>query len=352
VDYTDPLVDSAKAVIVSGPGATPVSQLENLTGKNVYYYADTIPYERLVRLSEAFRKDGKPPIQLTAADANLELEDLLEMVNAGLVPMTVADERLAKAWARILPGIQVHSNIVVAEGPVSWAIQKNTPQLKSMVNEFIKDHRLGTGYGNTIVRRYLRDERWVKDATDRQDLQRFESLVKLFREYGDKYNFPYLLLAAQGYQESGLNPNLKSRVGAVGVMQIKPSTAAGNPIGIPDVQKTDRNIEAGAKYLRYMIDQYYADDPMDPVTRGLFALASYNAGPNMVRKLREQAAAEGYDPNLWFNNVEIIASQKIGRETVQYVGNIYKYYLAYKMVTDKEDQRQAARQSSANRASK
>jgi len=159
-------------------------------------------------------------------------------------------------------------------------------------------------------------------------------------------------MIAQGYQESGLNPNLKSKVGAVGLMQIKPSTAAGNPIGIPDVQKTDRNIEAGAKYLRYMIDQYYADDPMDPVTRGLFALASYNAGPNMVRKLREQAAAEGYDPNLWFNNVEIIASQKIGRETVQYVGNIYKYYLAYKMVTDKEYQRQAARQSSANRASK
>jgi membrane-bound lytic murein transglycosylase MltF len=132
-------------------------------------------------------------------------------------------------------------------------------------------------------------------------------------------------------------------------MQIKPSTAAASPIEIPDVQKTDRNVEAGAKYLRYMVDQYYANEPMGPVTKGIFALASYNAGPNMIHKLRTEAAQEGYDPNRWFNNVEIIASKRLGRETVQYVGNIYKYYLAYKLVTDKDARRQAARQNTASR---
>jgi membrane-bound lytic murein transglycosylase MltF len=129
-------------------------------------------------------------------------------------------------------------------------------------------------------------------------------------------------------------------------MQIKPSTAAAQPIGIPDITKPDRNIEAGAKYLRYMVTQYYANEPMDRVTKGLFALASYNAGPARIRKLRQQAGAEGYDPNKWFNNVEIIASKEIGRETVQYVSNIYKYYLVYEMVTKRDTERQAAIQKS------
>jgi membrane-bound lytic murein transglycosylase MltF len=161
-------------------------------------------------------------------------------------------------------------------------------------------------------------------------------MVKLFQKFGNQYSFPHLLLAAQGYQESGLNQTLKSRAGAVGVMQIKPSTAAGKEIGIPDVHKLDRNIEAGAKYMRYMVEQYYADEPMDDVTKGLFAIASYNAGPARIRKLRKEAEERGYNPNLWFNNVEVIAAKEIGRETVQYVSNIYKYYLAYKMVTERQ----------------
>jgi membrane-bound lytic murein transglycosylase MltF len=210
------------------------------------------------------------------------------------------------------------------EGPLSWAMQKNTPQLKATVDEFVTDHRIGTSYGNTVVRKYLNDIKWVQDATARKDLERFQRLVKFFREYGDKYRFPYLLLAAQGYQESRLDPRLRSRAGAIGVMQIKPSTAAASPIGITDIQKTDRNVEAGAKYLRYMVKQYYENEPMDPVRKGLFALASYNAGPNTIRKLRAEAAAEGYDPNRWFNNVEIIASKRMGNETVQYVSNIYR----------------------------
>jgi membrane-bound lytic murein transglycosylase MltF len=194
----------------------------------------------------------------------------------------------------------------------------------------------------------MKDVKWVKEARARRDLDRFESLVGLFREYGEKYRFPYLLLAAQGYQESRLNPNLRSRTGAVGVMQIKPSTAAASPIEIRDVQRTDRNVEAGAKYMRYMVTEYYQDEPMDPIRKGLFALASYNAGPNAIRKLRAEAEAEGYDPNRWFNNVEIMASKRIGQETVDYVANIFKYYLAYKMITERDVRNRAARRRTAH----
>jgi membrane-bound lytic murein transglycosylase MltF len=342
VDFTDPIFDNARAVIVSGPGVQ-LSRLEDLSGHEVYYFRNTIPYEKLQRLSEGLERDGKPPVQLTPAAADLQLDDLMEMVNAGLVPMTVAEDKVAQYWAKVLPNLKVHSEIVLAESPLAWAVQENTPQLKSVLNEFIADHKVGTLFGNTVRDKYLSRVKWVKNATEGADLDRFEELVRLFHRYGDKYHFPYLLLAAQGYQESGLNQDLRSKAGAVGVMQIKPSTAAGDPIDITGIGKTDRNIEAGAKYLRYMVNHYYANEPMDQVTKGLFALASYNAGPDRIEKLRALAAAEGYNPNLWFNNVEFAAAREIGAETTNYVGNIYKYYLAYKMVAEQDARRQASR---------
>jgi membrane-bound lytic murein transglycosylase MltF len=350
VEYADPFYDNAKMIIVSGPGAPPVTRLEDLSGKEVYCHSNTEAYKKLTDLSETFKTEGRAPIELTPANQDLQPEDILEMVNAGLVPITVGEDRLDHFWAEILPHLELHSNIVVDEEKLGWAMQKDTPQLKAMVDQFVHGHKVGTAYGNTIVCKYLDNIEWVRDATSGQDLARFQELVRLFHEYGDKYDFPYLLLAAQGYQESRLNPNLKSPAGAVGVMQIKPSTAARSPIEIPDVRKTDRNVEAGAKYLRYMVTQYYADEPMSRVMRGLFALASYNAGPNRIEKLRTEAAAAGYDPNRWFNNVEIIASKEIGNETVQYVSNIYKYYLSYKMLMERNANRQAARQKALGSA--
>ena len=342
VDFTDPLYDDAKAVIVSGPGEQ-LSRLEDLSGREVYYFSHTTSYENLRRISEDLQRDGKPPIRLTPAAPDLQMGDLMEMVNAGLIPMTVAEDKIAQAWAKVLPNLKIHSQIVVAGSPLAWVVQPNTPQLKSVVNEFIRDHKIGTLYGNTVTGKYLSNIKWVKDAIAGKDLARFEDLVHLFHTYGEKYDFPYLLLAAQAYQESGLNQRLRSKAGAVGVMQIKPSTAAANPIGITGIERTDRNIEAGAKYLRYMVSHYYANEPMDQMTKGLFALASYNAGPDRIEKLRPVAAKEGYDPNRWFNNVEFVAASAIGAETPNYVGNVYKYYLAYKMTTEQDARRQASR---------
>ena len=226
---------------------------------------------------------------------------------------------------------------MLGKAPLCWAVQRNTPQLKAVLNDFINSHGLGTAYGNTVARRYLQAVKWVEAATSRDDLKRFNEMVKLFEKYGNQYNYPYLMLSAQAFQESRLNQRLISRAGAVGVMQIKPATAAQNPIDIRDVYKLDHNIEAGAKFMRFIETQYFQGEVMDPVTESLFATASYNAGPEKIQTLRKEAAARGYNPNLWFNNVEIIASLVIGRETVQYVSNIYVYYLAYKMVIERQE---------------
>jgi membrane-bound lytic murein transglycosylase MltF len=342
VDFTDPVYEDARAVIVSGPGIQ-LSRLEDLSGHEVYYFRNTSLFEKLGRVSEELQRAGKPPIRLNAAPADLQMDDLLEMVNAGLVPMTVAEDKVAQYWAKVLPNLNVHSDIVVSESPLAWAVQQNTPKLRSIINEFLRDHKVGTLFGNAVTEKYLSDIKWVKDAIAGADLARFERLVPLFRKYGDQYHFPYLLLSAQGFQESGLNQRVRSRAGAVGVMQLKPSTAAGDPIDIIGIDRIDRNIEAGAKYLRYVTSHYYGNEPMDEVTKGLFALASYNAGPDRIEGLRRMAATEGYDPNLWFNNVEFIAAREIGAETTNYVGNIYKYYLAYKMITEQNTRRQASR---------
>ena len=150
-------------------------------------------------------------------------------------------------------------------------------------------------------------------------------------------------MAAQGYQESGLDQNVKSRVGAVGVMQVMPAT--GRELGVGDIRQLEPNIHAGVKYIRFMIDQYFKDEPMDQLNKGLFAFASYNAGPARIRQLRKEAEKRGLDPNVWFGNVEQIASERIGRETVTYVSNIYKYYIAYRLVAEERARREEAKKA-------
>ena len=159
-------------------------------------------------------------------------------------------------------------------------------------------------------------------------------MVRLFQKYADKYDFDYLMIGAQAYQESGLDHSKKSPAGAIGVMQLLPTTAADRNVNISEIEKLENNIHAGTKYLRFIINQYYQDESMDDLNKMLFAFASYNAGPAKVNKLRKKTATMGLNPNVWFHNVEVAASKVIGRETVQYVSNVYKYYIAYRMVTE------------------
>ena len=151
-------------------------------------------------------------------------------------------------------------------------------------------------------------------------------------------------MAAQGYQESRLDQNAKSPVGAVGVMQVMPSTARDKNVGIPNIEEIDANIHAGTKYLRFMTDRYFDDPDIDTLNRGLFSFAAYNAGPAKVSKLRKEAAKMGLDPNVWFRNVEIVAAKRIGRETVQYVSNIFKYYLAYRYISEQNNSKNKSQQ--------
>ena len=192
-----------------------------------------------------------------------------------------------------------------------------------------------------MERRYLENASYVKNAASEAERKKLRALVKYFETYGSKYDVDYLLMVAQGYQESQLDQSAKSHVGAIGVMQVMPAT--GKDLAVGDIHQVEPNIHAGVKYFRFMIDQYYKNEPMDALNKGLMTLASYNAGPGRIRQLRKETARRGLNPNVWFGNVERIVSEKIGRETVQYVSNIFKYYVAYRMVLEQEQARARAR---------
>ena len=153
-------------------------------------------------------------------------------------------------------------------------------------------------------------------------------------------------MMAQGYQESTLNQEAKSKVGAVGIMQVMPAT--GEQMKVGDVHELDPNIHAGVKYIRFVVDKYFANEPMDDTNKILFAFAAYNAGSGRIHSLRQEATNKGLDPNVWFDNVEMIAAARIGMETVTYVANIYKYYVAYKLVVLQAEEKKKAKDALEN----
>ncbi len=338
VDFSTPSYKGVDEVIVTGPKAPAIASLDDLAGQEVWVRASSSYFDSLQRLNESLRERGLDPVVIRQAEEQLETEDLLEMVASGLLGVTVADDYLTDLWTEVLDGLEVHSDLVLRSGgEIGLMFRKDSPQLAAAVNEFIDDNKKGTLMGNILFKRYFQSTKWAKNAGAPEDLERLRGMVGLFQQYSGEYEFDWLLVAAQGYQESGLDQSAVSSAGAVGVMQLLRSTAADPNVGIPEIEILENNIHAGVKYLRFILDRYFPEGEMDDLNRHLFAFASYNAGPSRVRSLRKKAEEEGYDPDLWFRNVEIVAAKEIGRETVQYVSNIFKYYIAYSLTVGQEE---------------
>ena len=343
VDFASPIFGGVSELVVTGPQSPRIEVLDDLAGKEVFVRRSSSYHESLLALNDRFRAEGKAEVRITPAPESLEDEDLLEMVNAGLIGIVVVDSHKAEFWAQVFPAVVLHRDVAVRTGgEIAWAIRKGSPKLRAALDEFSATRKSGTAFGNELFRRYLKNVKYVKNAAAEAELAKFKELVRCFRRYGKDYGLDWMLMAAQGYQESRLDQNAKSRVGAIGVMQVMPAT--GRELQVGDVRLVEPNINAGVKYIRQIIDRHFKDEPMDEVNRTLFAFAAYNAGPGRIRALRKEATKRGLDPNVWFNNVELVAAEKIGRETVTYVSNIYKYYIAYRLVQGEYLERRDARQ--------
>jgi membrane-bound lytic murein transglycosylase MltF len=332
VDFSTPMKNDVREVLVTHTSDNPELTLEDLSGRSVHTRLSSSYYQSLLALNDTFETRGKNPVNIVAVDEHIEDEELLEMVNAGLISAIVIDSHKAEFWAQIFAGIKVHKDIVLREGAtVAWAIRKHSPVLEGMVNAFLKNNSEGTLLGNMLLRRYLEETRYVENALSSPEMKKFNATALLFQKYADRYGFDWLMVMSQAYQESRLDHSAHNKSGAVGIMQIKPSTAAGKNVNIADVSTLENNIHAGIKYLRFVRDRYFENEPMTELDKTLFSFAAYNAGPARVARLRNQATKQGLDPNIWFDNVEVIAAKQIGREPVQYVSNIYKYWIAYRL---------------------
>jgi len=346
IDFATPISDNVKKLLVTGPASPEIKLLDDLSGKDIAVSLDSSFYETLMALNKKFKEEKKPEMKIVPVDPRLEGEDIFEMINAGLLPMTVHDSHILNLWKQIYKDIVVHDEIPLKEkSKIAMALRKDSPQLKAILDEFSHENRLGTLTTNIIYNRYFKDTKWVKSALKREPFRKLEELVFLFKKYGEKYNFDWILLASFAYQESGFDQNAKSRVGAVGIMQVLPSTAADKSVGIPDISTPENNIHAGTKYLSVLRDTYFNDEQLDDYERTLFTMAGYNAGPNRIRRLRKEAVGHGLDPNKWFNNVEYIVASKVGHEPVEYVGNIFKYYVAYKRSLSELELRRQAKET-------
>jgi len=334
VDFASPPDQpGVKELVVTGPKSPAIASTDDLAGKTVHVRKASSYYESLDALNGRFKKEGKAAVKLVLVPDALEDEDMMEMVNAGLLEVIIVDNWKAKMWAPILPKIKVNEQFAVREGgKIGWAIRKGSSKLEAEILDFYKNYLKKQGVAAYRLKKYMSRVKQIKNSTGTSEWKRFEEMRALFQKYGDKYNFDPLMLAAQGYQESQLNQSAKSHVGAIGIMQVMPAT--GKELNVGDIRVTEPNIHAGAKYMDKLMTRYFSDANFTEQNRTLFAFASYNCGPGNVSKMRKEAVKRGLDPDQWFNNVEIVTAQKIGMETTTYVRNIYKYYVAYRLQLD------------------
>lgn len=343
VDFGAPLVTEVKELVVTGPAAPDIKTFDDLAEVPIHVRRSSSYYESLIRLDGERQAEGKKPLQIVAADERLEDEDLLEMVHAGLFPAAVVDDYIGKFWARVYDDIVVHDDLVLREGgDIAWAIRKDSPALKAMIDEFIPTVGEGTAFNDQLVGRYLKSTKWVTNALGENERARFTQVVDFLKKYSDRYGFDWLMIGAQGYQESRLDQGARSQSGAVGVMQLLPSTAADQKISVKNIEILENNIHAGVKYLNLLHRNYFDQPNLTPADKVFFSFAAYNAGPGGVSKARAKAKKMGLNPDIWFDNVEIAAGRTLGREPVQYVRNIFKYYVAYSQVMAGTEARKAA----------
>lgn len=319
VAFSRPYMTGVREVVVQGPDADHLDGLDDLSGRRVHVVAGS-SYARHLGALDAVRVREAAPY--------MEIGDVLELVEAGAWDYTVADLHLARAWAGALPDLTVREDLAVHEGGrVAWAVRKDNPRLLAALNRFARTVRQGSFLGNVLTRRYLTAGEHLVPPDEDDGLSRFRTLEPVFRKYAEEFGFDWLRLAALAYQESRFHQDKTSHAGAVGVMQVLPATA--RSVGIPakDIRTVEGNIEAGVRYLAHLRDQVFDDGDLSRGPRMNFITAAYNAGPTRVRELRREAARQGLDPDRWFGNVEHLASRTVGRETVDYVLAVNKYYV-------------------------
>ncbi len=324
VDFSSPTITGLKEIIVAGKTSPKLNSLADLSGKEIFLHPGS-SYESAARkLSDSLVRAGYPAIIIRPVDPYLETEDIMQFVNSGVIPYSATVEDIARLWSKKMDSLVLYDKFPLARN-ISYGIvmRKGSPKLKAATDKFAKENAKGTWMGNALYNKYAKSDKLLPNMHNKKTVAHVRALRATFEKYASQYRLDWLLLVAQGYQESTLRQDLVSPAGAVGIMQVLPSTAADRIINIRNITITENNVHAGIKFMRYLINQYFLGPGVDTLNCHLLALAAYNCGPARVEQLRRIAKAKGLNPNVWFDNVEIIAAQKVGRGN----GSVCKQHL-------------------------
>ena len=346
VAFSDPVVADAYEVVVTGPSAEPVNSLDELSGRPVFVRRSSSYYESLLGLNRDLEARGLPSASIVEVNEILGSGAILKLVHEGRLPATIVDAHIAEFWSEVFPGLVWNDEVRPrVNAQIAWVAQMDSPQLLEHINAFVKTHKKGTLSGNVLINRYLKNTDWLVKIEDQVVNQRLDSLRNLFEEKAALYDLDWRRLAAQAFQESGLDQSRRSSRGAIGLMQLMPATA--REMGFDDISTADANVEAGAKYMRHVIDTYFSDieqnSAVDPeIAREeayAIALAAYNAGPTRISRLRRTAESRGIDSRIWFDEMEPIVAREVGSEPVMYVQNVMEFSIQLQLQQQLREER-------------
>ncbi len=289
----------------------------DLIGKNIHVRKNSAYYDRLQNLSEEIGGE----INIIPAEGHLVTEELIQKVANGEINYTIADKNIALLNQTYYSNIDVETEISFPQR-IAWAVRKNSPDLHDAVDSWIEESRGSLKY-NVIYKKYFKDIKEYKQRVKSEFFSKGGSKISpyddILKKYADSINWDWRLLASLAYQESNFDPQTTSWAGAMGLMQVLPSTAYS--FGVTSLYDPEENIKAGTAYLEYL-DEYWKEIP-DSLMRRKFVLASYNAGPGHVSDARKLAEKYKKDPNLWDENVDIYLKLKAKPE--YYNDKVVKY---------------------------
>lgn len=341
VTFSDPILSHISEYVINNRSSPKIETLAQLSGQQIWVRKSSSYYASLLKVNKKLKDRKLAPVEIELINETIQDFELIEMVNLGLINATVLDSHKTKMWQGKMKNIQINRSYPIrTNGKIAWAMRKKSPRLEALVNRYIRTIKSGTLLGNIIYKRYLEKQKWLNKFLSPKKMDKVKELSDTFLEFSEQYDMNYLMMIAQGYQESGLDQNKVSYKGAVGIMQVLPSTAKDRAVNISNIYNATNNIHAGIKYMAYLRKYFFSDPDIDYDNQVYLSLAAYNAGPGNMRKMRRYAKKRGYDPNVWFNNVEIVTRKHIGMQPVVYVRNIARYYIIYKQLSELNQQRQ------------
>jgi len=320
ISRSRPVVRDVSLVLVGRQGGPRYQRLEQLSGRSLALPPGSAAGPALARLNKQLMERKLAPIVAEWVDPTLAVEDVLEMVQAGVYPATVVEQTIAQRWAKVMPKLRIEQNLSLGDkASMHWFVRKDASMLRASADRFLKDFALPANQDAAFERVYRRLYK-VQYPLDRLGRQRLEKVRPTLQRYAEQIELDWLNLAA-------LNPAAKGAGGATGLMQVTPATA--RAMGVSNIQQLDNNVQASAKYLANIRRNHFASPRLNERERMAFILAAYNLGPQRVQSMRAEARRRGLNPDQWFFQVERIAMETVGMGVVGYVNSVNKYYLAY-----------------------